>query len=354
MANPSMNPKHIIVYPSDGTGCGMYRMIWPGVTAKQAGVPVTVSQKSAKIYVDSITKQIRGVDVGSAAVAVFQRPGSIQISQVIPILQGNGRKVVIDMDDSLSKINPRNPAYRTYDPRANHKINWMHAAKACELADLVTVTTEALAEEYGKHGRVKIIPNHVPQKYLSYERQEHEAPVIGWTGYTATHVDDLRVTRGMINQVLTDTGAKFIGFGDKEIFNQLGIRLRPPHELWGFTNILEYPRRLAAGFDIGLVPLQPNDFNEAKSWLKGLEYASLGIVPVVTPIGDYKNLIDLGMALPASTPKEWYDTVKMLVLDNEMRVELSKQVREIAAGWTIEGNISKWTDAWNLQSNILV
>ena len=337
--------KHVIVYPSDGTGCGMYRMAWPGAAVYRTGKPVNVMNRAPQIVVDH-QGLIHGISTGSANVVVFQRPGSYQFSQVIPILQSKGIKVVIDMDDSLSTIHPRNSAYRTYDPRINHKINWMHAAKACELADLVTVTTDALAEEYGKHGRVVIIPNHIPTSYLKVQRPSNEVPVIGWAGWTSTHIDDLRVTSGMINQVLTDTGAKFAAFGDEKIFFDLGIRRRPPHEHWGFTSIIEYPARLA-GMDIGLVPLQKSTFNEAKSWLKGLEMASLGIVPVVTPVGDYQNLIDMGAALPAANPKEWYIVVKNLVEDNEYRQEMSKKVREIASDWTIEDNSHKWWKAWS-------
>lgn len=345
-----MRDNHVLVYPSDATGCGMYRLNWPGQSLKMIGKPVTVSQRPPKVYVSTADQTIMGINIGTAKTVVFQRPGSYQMAHIIPILQKNGVKVVIDMDDSLSQIHPRNPAFRSYDPRVNQRINWIHAAKSCELADLVTVTTEGLAEEYGSHGRVVIIPNHIPERYLKIERSENGIPIIGWAGYTKTHVDDLRVTKGMINQVLSETSSKFAAYGDRDIFNELGIRLRAPHENWGFKNIMEYPKQLAA-LDIGLVPLQNSPFNEKKSWLKGLEYASVGVVPVVTPIGDYKNLIDLGAALPASTPKEWYDTVKRLVLDHDMRKELSDKVRRIATDWTIEGNRSKWWSAWENTRN---
>ena len=341
---------HICVYPSDGTGCGMYRMAWPGNAVKKSGKTVNVLQRPARIAVDQSNK-IRGIDVGTAEVVVFQRPGSYQIAEVIPLLQDQGRKVVIDMDDSLSKIHPRNPAWRVYDPRVNHKTNWMHAAKACSLADLVTVTTDALANEYGQHGRVIIIPNHVPKSYLDISKPVNKTPIIGWAGYTATHVDDLRVTKGAINKVVSETQSRFAGFGDRNIFTELGIKLVSPHESWGFTNINEYAKRLVR-FDIGLVPLKTSDFNRAKSWLKGLEYASLGIVPVVTPIGDYLNLIDLGMAIPAETPDDWYRVVRELVEDHDMRREWSEKVRKLAANWTIEGNSFKWWDAWNSTSMV--
>lgn len=340
-----MSEPHILVHPSDATGSGCYRMLWPGKAVLDAGKPISVLPRPPQITVDN-EGRVRGISVGTAKVIVFQRPGSYQFPQIIPLLQDQGLKVVIDMDDSLSTIHPRNVAYKTYDPRINHSINWMHAAKACEQADLVTVTTTALAEEYGAHGRVAIIPNHVPASYLRVPRSVNEVPVIGWTGWTSTHIDDLTVTSGMINQVLSNTGAKFAAFGDEKIFTDLGVRNRPPHEHWAFTSISDYPVRLA-GMDIGIVPLRKGPFNECKSWLKGLEMASLGIVPVVTPIGDYKNLIDIGAALPASTPKEWYDTVRELILDHEYRLELSNKVREIAAGFTIEDNWSSWWEAWS-------
>lgn len=340
-----MSDRHTIVYPSDGTGCGVYRMIGPGNAVAATGKPVQVIQQPPQIVVQP-NGTISGINVGTAKVVVFQRPGSNQFPQIIPILQENGVKVVIDMDDSLSTIHPRNSAFKVYDPRVNHKRNWMHAAKSCELADLVTVTTTKLAEEYGGHGRVVVIPNHVPESYLKIERPQNEIPIVGWTGWTSTHVDDLTITRGMINQALVETGAKFAAFGDEGIFRDLAIRNRAPNEHWNFTSINHYPERLV-GFDIGLVPLDKGHFNEAKSWLKGLEYAALGIVPVVTPIGDYINLIDMGAALPAENPKQWYNTVKDLILDHDMRNELSEKCRTIASEWTIEQNSHKWWNAWS-------
>lgn len=339
-----MEPN-VKIFPSDGGGCGSYRMIWPGQAASRVGKPVTVAVNSPPIAVGP-TGEVHGINVGpNVDIAVFQRPASYQMPQVIDILHENGVKVVIDMDDSLSTIHPRNKAYRGYDPLVSHRNNWMIVAQTCEMADWVIVTTEKLAEEYGKHGRVSIVPNHIPERFLKIQRPENPVPVVGWAGYTKTHCDDLRVTAGMINQVLIDTGAKFAAFGDEDIFTDLGIRRRPPHELWGFEGIGGYPNKLV-GFDIGLVPLKKGHFNEAKSWLKGLEYASLGIVPIVTPMGDYHNLIDLGIAIPASTPKEWYDRTKELILDHDMRNELSEKCRAVAADWTIEDNTDKWWGAW--------
>lgn len=337
--------KHVLVFPSDGTGCGMYRMIWPGQAVYNSGKPVNVMNRAPKIAVDKDGK-IQGISIGTANVVVFQRPASYQMPQVIPILQENGVKVVIDMDDSLSTIHPSNAAFKSYDPRRSQLRNWMHVAQSCELADMVTVTTDALAREYGSHGRVAIIPNHIPAAYIQVDRKENPVPVVGWAGFTGTHADDLSVTNGVINQVLESTESKFVAFGDERIFSELGVPAKAPHDLWSFENIETYHKKLV-GFDIGLVPLKICPFNEAKSWLKCLEYASLGVVPVASATADNRKFAELGGCIIAEKPADWEREVKELVLDHDKRAEMSQQVRSVASNWTFEGNTHKWWDAWS-------
>lgn len=340
-------PCHVLVFPSDATGCGMYRMIWPGQAVYNSGKPVNVMNRAPKIEVHGGV--ITGINIGTATAVVFQRPASYQMPQVIPLLQEQGVKVIIDMDDSLSTIHPKNSAHKSYDPRMSHQRNHMHAARSCELADLVTVTTEALAEEYGSHGRVSIIPNHVPASYLEIRRPENKTPIIGWAGFTQTHADDLTVTSGVINSVLNDTGAIFAAFGDERIFVEMCIPAKGPNQLWSFENIHDYPKKLV-GFDIGLVPLELSTFNSGKSWLKCLEYASLGVVPVASPTPDNLKFSELGGCIIAEKSDDWYREVKELVLDHDKRAEISKKVREVAAAWTFEGNSNKWWEAWSSDS----
>ncbi len=75
-------------------------------------------------------------------------------------------------------------------------------------ADLVTVTTPALAERYGSHGRVKVLPNLVPASYFDIPTHAPRkvSPTVGWTGSVVTHVGDLDVMGGVIPGVLAETG----------------------------------------------------------------------------------------------------------------------------------------------------
>lgn len=337
--------KPVLCLPSDSSGCGYYRLRWPAEACMAEGRPVLIQQRMPKIVVDS-GGNVQGINVGNYKVIVIQRPGSYQLPQVIPILQKNGVKVVIDIDDSMSKIDPRNPVYKHYDPRINHKRNWMHVATSCEMADLVTCTTEALAEEYGSHGRVKIIKNHIPRRYLDIFRQENEVPIVTWAGWTNTHPGDLRVTAGMINDAMTDTNAKFMAFGDLNIFNELQIRYSPPNFHHNFEEIHRYPEILVQA-DIGIVPLKMTPFNNGKSWLKCLEYASLGIIPVASPTPDNLLFSELGGCIIAEKPADWEREVRDLILNNDKRLEISKKVREVASQFIIEENWDLWWSAWN-------
>lgn len=333
-----------VVYPSDGGACGMYRMILPGEACKNVGKPVMVVPRPPQIAVDNEGK-IREISTGNAEIVIFQRPATAQMAPAIKMLQAKGVVVVIDMDDSLSLIDPRNTVHKSYDPRLSHNMNWMHAAKACEMADWITVTTPALAEEYGAHGRVSIIPNYVPTKYLSITRPENEVPVVTWAGFTGTHPGDLTQTAGMINQALVETGAAFMALGDLNIFQELKVRYRAPNFHVPFSGFQDYPRSLARA-DIGLVPLRNTPFNKGKSCLKALEYSSLGIVPVVSPTPDNMRFVELGGALVAEKPSDWHTIVKDLILDTDKRNELSAQVRKVAADCTVESNWELWWDAW--------
>lgn len=320
-------------------------MIWPAEAVKALGVDVSV-QRRPRILANQATNPPTVYDVLiDADVVVFQRPGSYQIAQIIPLLHKKGIKVVIDMDDDLSCIHPRNPSFSYYNPKTSPYRNWEWAEKACSMADLVTVTTEALAERYGSHGRVQIIPNCIPESYLNVKHGTQDMVTVGWPGWVLTHPEDLQITHGSINQALVKQNARFMAIGDVRIFEKLGIRNRHPHTFHPAVEMDEYPETVAQ-LDIGIVPLADTPFNHAKSWLKALEYAALGVAPIVSPTPDNMRLVDEGGAYVARSPKEWKDTVLSLITNEDERVRLTKSARETASVWTVEANAWRWQQAW--------
>ncbi len=117
-------------------------------------------------------------------------------------------------------------------------------------------------------------------------------------------------------------------------------------EATGWVDLDQYPT-VYAGLDAAIVPLQPNRFNEAKSWLKGLEAAALGVPFVASPTGPYQQLHDLGAGLLAVTPDDWNRHITNLMGSPQMRADIAGQGLAVAADWTIERRVDAWVDAWH-------
>jgi hypothetical protein len=222
-------------------------------------------------------------------------------------------------------------------------MNWQHMAEACRMADLVTVSTPALAERYGRHGRVAVLENCIPERLLSMPRNS-DGNTVGWTGFTPTHPGDLRATQGGVAEVVRK-GARYLQVGPATgVKEQLGLD-GYPEATAALPNIEDY--YLAIGrLDVGICPLLDTKFNHAKSWLKPLEMAARGVVPVMSPVREYRDFCEEGVGFLASRGREWRSHIERLLKDDRRRREESELARATAADWTIEGNAHYWVEAW--------
>lgn len=335
----------VLVFPSDKAACGSYRMIWPAEAMKAQGYEVRIARSNPAV-INQGDKIVGLAENINADAVFFQRPCRRQYLEVFEFLKRDGIKIIVDMDDDLTTIHPKNPAHFYYNFHGeNGDMHWKYGIQACEMADVVTVTTPRIQEVCGG----VIVPNCIRESYLEIKRPENSLVTVGWAGLTATHPDDLQTTHGAINQALAATKGKsrFLALGDEKTLDHLGVRRREPNGWLPGVKINLYPE-FVSQLDIGIVPLADTPFNSGKSWLKALEYASLGVVPVVSPTYDNMRMVEAGAAVVANNPKEWALRVKELIEDDERRQELALRAREFASGWTIEGNTARWASAWGL------
>lgn len=300
--------------------------------------------------VDPVTGKVvasKLVDViaPDADVVVLQRPLHRKVADAIPLLQAKGVRVVVEVDDDFSTIHPRNVSFAAVHPRTSPDRNFHHLLRACAYADHVVVTTTALARRYAKHGRWTVVPNHIPAAYFDEQRELHDGGLfVGWTGSVDTHPTDLQVTGGGVARALGDTGARFAVIGTGKGV-QKNLDLQTPPLASGWLELDEYPAAVAQ-LDVGIVPLDLTAFNHAKSWLKGLEMAALGVPFVASPTDDYVRLAKLGAGVLAGKPREWRRELDHLILDIPLREEAAGRGRAMAGEWTIEGNADRWWNAW--------
>jgi glycosyltransferase involved in cell wall biosynthesis len=342
---------------ADHGGCGHYRLIWPAQTLAAMGLDVTLHNDWPRAQYrptasDTIPDQIVTVEC-DADVVVLQRPMEDSVVQSIPVLQRQGVAVVVELDDDFSSLPHGHPAKRATASvdRAGHRrpLNRRNLRLACEQADLVTCSTPAIADRYAAHGRVAILPNCIPARYLHIAAEPHDGVRVGWTGSVDTHVGDLQTAGDGIARALNGATFHVVGTG-KGVAVALGL---PDGQVQGcgWLPIDDYPAAYAS-LDVAVVPLADNPFNQAKSWLKGIEAAALGVPFVASPTVPYLDLAEKGAGLIAYEPFDWERYLVMLTNDPHWRQEIAGRGREAAKAWTVEGNAWRWAEAWERASMI--
>lgn len=347
-----MTEPRVAVWAADTAGCGHYRQFFPAWALQHEGADVRIDTRGPKIawdvnweglpYPPAHAKILHLAERYPYDVVVMQRPSARFAAEIIPHLQRQGVRVVVDVDDLLDAIRRGHAGRANYqgrDPREHHR----YVDEACRLADLVTVTTPALAERYG-HGHGAVIPNMIPAYYLTIEA-DREAHTIGWAGTVATHPGDLQPTGGAVAAMLAaNPGWKMRVVGDgKGVAEALGLRSQP--KATGWLAFEEYI--VAVGeLDLGIVPLEDSPFNRAKSCLKAMEMASVGVVPVMSITPDNLRLNRLGVGVLAGSRGQWKRALCALARDDSQRAELAAAGRDAVAGLTYEANCGRWWDAW--------
>lgn len=341
----------VIVYPADSAGCGSFRLIWPGESLAGQGYDVRVlgpRERDVRLRMDG-ERVVDVLDVDPEAVYVFQRLTHNRMAQAVPIIRDKGAAVVVDVDDDLSSIHPKNPAYNVYHPRrGDSHHSWHNLADACREATLVTVSTPGLLKVYAKHGRGHVIYNHLPDMYYGIEHQDSDR--IGWPASLHSHPDDPSALGGAVSR-LCGPERPFHVVGDPtgvaEAFalsdGVLGVSER--------IDVRGWPQKVSDMIGIGIAPLADTRFNDCKSWLKPLEMSALGIPWVASPSPEYMRLISRGhdgdIGAVAGTSRRWHKELSRLVQSPALRQERSEAARGVAETLRISQNAWRWLEAWD-------
>jgi hypothetical protein len=345
----------VYAYAGDVWGCGHYRIAWPAISVQRTEHPdmdvelVVPSERQISLEADAEGRVIREHFPEDADVIVFQRPTSDFVVQAIPLLQRRGVAVCVDIDDDLAHIDPANPAWAMHQPevwgpiggKVKNAHGYAQVARACRIADLVTVSTPALAASYGRHGRVRVLHNRVPAHYLAVEHTDSD--VVGWPGSLHSHPNDLQT----MGQAIAQLGGPFRVIGNPEgVGRVLGLSEDPDGT--GAVELAEWPEAVAQ-LGIGVAPLADTRFNRAKSWLKPLEMSAVGVPWVASPLPEYAAFQTLtGGGLIAAKPKLWTAMLRRLRAEPNMRAELSERGRSaVRQDHTMEGNAWRWGEAWS-------
>lgn len=290
---------------------------------------------------------VRGLDPNGLDLLVLQRIGAPGPLAFLQWAQANGIATVVDSDDAMHAIDRENVAYRIWNGGGLH---WRYLDTAAKTADLVTVTTEALAQHYGRHGRTEVLPNRVPAAVLNLEGERDEHPeqlAVGWAGFTATHPGDLNVVGDGVAKAVAATGAAVRVVGSaKGVDEAFQLPDGTTEDLGSRKLGADYYSSLTA-IDVAVVPLADTKFNRAKSSLKALEFSAMGVPVVASSTPANRELAKSVPILLADTSSQWATHIERLLADKQERLERGAAVRKaVRAAWTVEAGAELWASAW--------
>ncbi|HWD09188.1 MAG TPA: glycosyltransferase, partial [Actinomycetota bacterium] len=149
---------------------------------------------------------------------------------------------------------------------------------------------------------------------------------VGWSGSRTTSAH-LALIQGALRRMLEELPVELVVIGDPAFRLSGGsayadrVRVEP----WrAETEIAE-----VGAFDIGLMPLPDDEWSRGKCGFKALLYMSLGVPPVVAPVGVNTVIVSDGAnGLLASTEEDWVGAVGRLVEDAALRRQLGAAARQ--------------------------
>jgi glycosyltransferase involved in cell wall biosynthesis len=96
--------------------------------------------------------------------------------------------------------------------------------------------------------------------------------------------------------------------------------------------------------NIGIMPSKNDGWNEGKCGFKIIQYLSLGIPAVASPVGVNKRIIDQGSnGFICTTEDEWVQSLSQLLQDENMRIAFGEAGRKkIKEEYSVISNSSRF------------
>jgi len=320
---------------------------WAGTRMSLRGLPLSAKDVARNAMVSDVV--------------VFHRPDFDQRIELMKLLQENGKKVVFDNDD-------------TYVPNSGVPMGKFFGAKEAELietwnkkiyeaigvSDLVTCSTETLAEEYRHlHPNVVVMPNLVdPDDWPEPEHKPSPKLRVGIVGSVAS-TGDWEVIKPFLDTIKDEVQLVVMGLPRRDhdhatlteifqpmfdYFDACGTEYRLP------VPMADYPHELLdMNLDLCLIPRTDNYFNRCKSNIKFLEMSMLEIPVIASGFEDgrspYQGKDEPYMRV-CVTLDDWakaYENLK----DRRTREALGKAAREYVLGnYHIKDHAHLWRNEY--------
>ncbi|WP_122466084.1 rhamnan synthesis F family protein [Brevundimonas lutea] len=248
--------------------------------------------------------------ISRGEVVIVQRdalPDVAAADDLLSRVEDAGASLIFDVDDALHLIDATHPDHAAFAPRL------AAMDRVARSAGAIWCATGPLADHYrGFTPTVQVIENRLDARLwrAALARRPadsvREGPIRLLYMGTATHDADLAPLFAALDAAERARPGRFaltlVG-GQRETEPRPWLRvLNPPPSQRAYPRFVRWLGRQVAAdgepFEAGLAPLADTPFNAGKSDLKILDYAALGLAPVVEAVGPYRVHADAGHVAP--------------------------------------------------------
>lgn len=229
------------------------------------------------------------------------------------------KKMIYDFDDAIwvPVVSQSN--------RIARFIKWpSKVASICKMSYKVSVGNQFLADFAKRYCKnVIVVPTVVDMEktHNRIQQQDVNNPVIGWTGTFST-LKYLDLVLPALQKLQEKYEFTFIVIANKDpqlpLKNYLFINWKKETEIEDLLSM-----------HIGLMPLTDGDVEKGKCGFKAIQYLSLGIPAIVSPVGANTNIVEHGMnGYVANTIDEWVVALDKLYTNKSERMILGEAGRK--------------------------
>ncbi|MEM9672039.1 MAG: glycosyltransferase family 4 protein [Bacteroidota bacterium] len=220
------------------------------------------------------------------------------------------------------------------------KLKWHSKVKSvCQWSYRVSVGNNYLANFARKHNPSTIInPTTIDTEnhHNILTNHQHRPVTIGWTGSHST-LKYLSSIEKVLIRLSESYDFKFLIIADRpptlNIKNLEFIRWSQATEIQDLARI-----------QIGIMPLTDTSWSRGKCGFKALQYLSLGIPAVVSPVGVNAEIVQANkQGFHATTELEWYASLEKLLTDAVLREKMGRAGRQrVIDHYSVTSNTSNF------------
>jgi len=228
------------------------------------------------------------------------------------------KKYVYDFDDAIWLANYSESNAKFHRLKAYWKVKY-----CIRWANVVTVGNDYLATYARRYNdNVNVIPTTIDtENYHNTNTDYSKKVVIGWTG-THTTMRFLDFLVPIIKELEADYDFEFrVISNQKPIYNLKSLNFVK----WNRETEIDDLNEIS----IGVMPLEDEIWAEGKCGFKCLQYMSLGIPSIVSPVGVNKKIVSMNQnGIFAKSKDDWRDALVHLIQNEDVRIRLGTAGKE--------------------------